>query len=142
MLSGAISCIGFSWLASPACTELEMLTMDWLGKMLCLPEHFLFSSEGPGGGVIQGTASEATLVALLSARARAVAEYMDAHPEEEVPHWGLFSRLVAYGSMQAHSSVERADLLAGVRMRPLESDADFSLRGETVKAAAKEDREH
>ena len=141
MLSGAISCIGFSWLASPACTELEMLTMDWLGKMLCLPEHFLFSSEGPGGGVIQGTASEATLVALLSARARAVAEYMDAHPEEEVAHGGLFSRLVAYGSKQAHSSVERAGLLAGVRMRLLESDADFSLRGETVEAAAKEDRE-
>ena len=93
MLSGAISCIGFSWLASPACTELEMLTMDWLGKMLSLPHHFLFSSEGPGGGVIQGTASEATLVALLSARARAVTDYMDANPEEEVAHGGLFSRL-------------------------------------------------
>ena len=141
MLSGAISCIGFSWLASPACTELEMLTMDWLGKMLNLPEHFLFSSEGPGGGVIQGTASEATLVALLSARARVVTEYMEAHPEEEVVHGGLFSRLVAYGSKQAHSSVERAGLLAGVRMRLLESDADFSLRGDTLEAAAKEDLE-
>ena len=141
MLSGAISCIGFSWLASPACTELEMLTMDWLGKMLSLPHHFLFSSEGPGGGVIQGTASEATLVALLSARARAVTDYMDANPEEEVAHGGLFSRLVAYGSKQAHSSVERAGLLAGVRMRLLEPDADFSLRGETVEAAAKEDLE-
>lgn len=32
-------------IASPACTELEMVTMDWLGKMLQLPEHFLFSSQ-------------------------------------------------------------------------------------------------
>ena len=46
--------------------------MDWLGKMLSLPSQFLFESGGPGGGVIQGTASEATLVALLSARAAAV----------------------------------------------------------------------
>ena len=53
MLSGAISCIGFSWLASPACTELEMLTMDWLGKMLNLPQEFLFENKGHGGGVIQ-----------------------------------------------------------------------------------------
>ncbi len=45
--------------------------MDWLGKMLNLPEQFLFSGQNScGGGVIQGTASEATLVALLSARAR------------------------------------------------------------------------
>ena len=53
ILSGAIACIGFSWIASPACTELEMVTMDWLGKMLNLPEEFLFESKGHGGGVIQ-----------------------------------------------------------------------------------------
>lgn len=40
-------------MASPACTELEMVMMDWLGKMLRLPEGFLFESGGPGGGVIQ-----------------------------------------------------------------------------------------
>ena len=53
MLSDAIGCIGFSWIASPACTELEMVMMDWLGKMLQLPEEFLFSGPGRGGGVIQ-----------------------------------------------------------------------------------------
>ena len=47
--------------------------MDWLGKMLNLPDQFLFSGQNSrGGGVIQGTASEATLVALLSARARTI----------------------------------------------------------------------
>lgn len=40
-------------MASPACTELEAQMMDWLGKMLGLPEVFLNCSEGPGGGVIQ-----------------------------------------------------------------------------------------
>ncbi len=38
ILSDAIACIGFSWIASPACTELEMAMMNWLGKMLQLPE--------------------------------------------------------------------------------------------------------
>jgi len=38
-------------IASPACTELEMVTMDWLAKLLHLPEDFL--STGKGGGVIQ-----------------------------------------------------------------------------------------
>ena len=39
--------------SSPACTELEVVTLDWLGKMLQLPEQFLACSGGPGGGVIQ-----------------------------------------------------------------------------------------
>jgi len=54
MLSGAIGCMGFSWIASPACTELEVVMLDWLGKMLQLPSSFLSSgSNGVGGGVIQ-----------------------------------------------------------------------------------------
>ena len=55
ILSGAIACFGFSWIASPACTELEMVTLDWLAKMLQLPSDFLFQSKGHGGGVIQVT---------------------------------------------------------------------------------------
>jgi hypothetical protein len=40
-------------IASPACTELEVVMMDWLGKMLDLPKEFLASTGGKGGGVIQ-----------------------------------------------------------------------------------------
>ena len=40
-------------IASPACTELEVVMLDWLGKMLELPKEFLASSGGKGGGVIQ-----------------------------------------------------------------------------------------
>lgn len=52
ILSAGIACIGFSWIASPACTELEAIVMDWLAKALNLPEFFL--STGNGGGIIQG----------------------------------------------------------------------------------------
>jgi glutamate/tyrosine decarboxylase-like PLP-dependent enzyme len=47
--------------SSPACTELETITMNWLGKMIGLPDSFLHTKNGKGGGVIQTTASEATL---------------------------------------------------------------------------------
>ncbi|XP_038849138.1 aromatic-L-amino-acid decarboxylase-like isoform X5 [Salvelinus namaycush] len=60
MLSGAIGCIGFSWAASPACTELETVMMDWLGKMLKLPEDFIAGTHGQGGGVIQFCATLGT----------------------------------------------------------------------------------
>lgn len=53
ILSSAIGCIGFSWIASPACTELEVITCNWLGKLLGLPDEFLNHSNGTGGGVIQ-----------------------------------------------------------------------------------------
>ena len=115
MLSDAIGCIGFSWIASPACTELEMVMMDWLGKMLDLPEEFLFSGPGQGGGVIQGTASEATLVALLSAKAKFVQEFKQSESGQNEDMVTEFkSKLVAYASAQAHSSVERAGLLGNL----------------------------
>ena len=70
--------------------------MDWLGKMLDLPPEFLASSGGKGGGVIQGTASEATLVALLSAKSRTLAKLKQDNPEVDVNSFA--GRLVAYTS--------------------------------------------
>lgn len=72
--------------------------MDWLGKMLQLPDFYLASSKGLGGGVIQGTASEAVLVALLSARNKTIHEMKQEHPD-----WSehlIRSKLVAYCSEQ------------------------------------------
>ncbi|XP_010006651.1 PREDICTED: aromatic-L-amino-acid decarboxylase isoform X5 [Chaetura pelagica] len=60
MLSGGIGCMGFSWAASPACTELETVMLDWLGKMINLPEEFLAGNSGQGGGVIQFCATLGT----------------------------------------------------------------------------------
>ena len=119
-------------IASPACTELEMQMMDWLAGMLNLPDHFLFSSGGKGGGVIQGTASEATLVALLAARNKVWAQNSN---KTELLH-----KLVAYTSDQSHSSVERAGLLGAVKITPLPTDKNLSLRGSTLSDQIKKDR--
>lgn len=46
MLSSGLGIVGFSWAASPSCTELETIVLDWLGKMINLPKAFLpFSDE-------------------------------------------------------------------------------------------------
>ena len=63
MLTATLGAQCMSWQTSPAATELEQVTMGWLSRMLDLPPGFT--------GVIQDTASTATLVALLSARERA-----------------------------------------------------------------------
>ncbi|XKL61071.1 hypothetical protein PGB90_008128 [Kerria lacca] len=138
MLSDAIACIGFSWIASPACTELEVVMLDWLGKMIALPKEFLACSGGKGGGVIQGTASEATLVALLGAKARIIEKIKKENPE--ISDNDIVSKLVAYASEQAHSSVERAGLLGGVCFRCLPTDNEYKLRGSTLEEAIQEDR--
>ncbi|XP_064648973.1 aromatic-L-amino-acid decarboxylase-like [Lineus longissimus] len=138
MLSDAIGCIGFSWASSPSCTELEVVMMDWLGKMLNLPEAFL--SGGKGGGVIQGTASEATLVALLAARFKIIHEQLEKNPD--LTKADIMGKLVAYYSEQAHSSVERAGLLGMVKMTAIPSDEEESMRGEALEAAIARDKEN
>src|ERR1700692_2384942 len=68
LLSSGFGVQGMLWATSPACTELETHVLDWLVQMLALPRKFL--SSGTGGGVIQDTASSASLCALLAARDR------------------------------------------------------------------------
>ena len=63
MLTATMGAQGMSWATSPAATELEQVVMDWLRQMIGLPPAY--------AGVIQDTASTATLVALLTARERA-----------------------------------------------------------------------
>uniref|UniRef100_A0AAY4DQP5 Aromatic-L-amino-acid decarboxylase n=1 Tax=Denticeps clupeoides TaxID=299321 RepID=A0AAY4DQP5_9TELE len=139
MLSGAIGCIGFSWAASPACTELETVMLDWLGKMLKLPQEFIAGTSGKGGGGhTGGTASEATLVALLAARSRKVKQIRSEEPD--LSEAQVISRLVAYASDQAHSSVERAGLIGGMRMRKIPTDEKFAVRGEALRRAIEEDK--
>lgn len=138
MLCGAIGCIGFSWAASPACTELETVMMDWLGKMLELPEAFLAGRAGEGGGVIQGSASEATLVALLAARTKVIRRLQAASPE--LTPASIMDKLVAYSSDQAHSSVERAGLIGAVRLKAIPSDGSFAMRASALREALDRDK--
>lgn len=138
MLSGAIGCIGFSWAASPACTELETVMMDWLGKMLQLPEAFLAEKAGEGGGVIQGSASEATLISLLAARAKVTRRLQAASPG--LTEAAILEKLVAYSSDQAHSSVERAGLIGGVTLKAIPSDGKFAMRASALQEALERDK--
>src|SRR6516162_4817479 len=69
LISASLAIQGMLWATSPACTELEAHMLDWLVDMLGLPAKF--KSDSAGGGVIQDTASSATLCALLAARERA-----------------------------------------------------------------------
>ncbi|XP_040458048.1 histidine decarboxylase isoform X2 [Falco naumanni] len=125
--------------SSPACTELEMNVMDWLAKMLGLPDKFLHHHpDSVGGGVLQSTVSESTLVALLAARKNKILEMKLSEPDTDES--SLNSRLIAYASDQAHSSVEKAGLISLVKIKFLPVDENFSLRGETLKKAIAEDR--
>ncbi|KAG2470480.1 DCHS decarboxylase, partial [Polypterus senegalus] len=139
MLADAMNCLGFTWASSPACTELEMNVMDWLAKMLGLPDHFLHHHpDSKGGGVLQSTVSESTLIAFLSARKAKILDLKKSEPDVEESV--LNARLIAYASDQAHSSVEKAGLISLLKVRFLPTDGRFSLRGETLKAAINEDR--
>uniref|UniRef100_A0A182RHD3 Histidine decarboxylase n=1 Tax=Anopheles funestus TaxID=62324 RepID=A0A182RHD3_ANOFN len=138
MLADAINCLGFTWASSPACTELESIVMNWLGKMIGLPDMFLhLPGISMGGGVIQTTASEATLVCLLAGRTVAIRRFHEHTPGLQDAE--INARLVAYCSDQAHSSVEKAALIGLVRMRFIESDDQLSLRGDALRDAIEED---
>lgn len=113
--------------------------MNWLGKMIGLPDEFLHNTQkdSPGGGVIQTTASESTLVCLLAGRTQAIRRFHERSPglqDSEVN-----ALLVAYCSDQAHSSVEKAALIGLVRMRYVEADDELVLRGPALREAIQND---
>ncbi|XP_052870524.1 histidine decarboxylase-like, partial [Anopheles cruzii] len=138
MLADGINCLGFTWASSPACTELEIIVMNWLGKMIGLPDDFLhLTPNSKGGGVIQTTASEATLVSLLAGRTQAIQRFHDHTPGLNDAE--INAKLVAYTSDNAHSSVEKAALIGLVRMRFIEPDERLSLRGAPLQEAIEED---
>ncbi|HYT31089.1 MAG TPA: aminotransferase class V-fold PLP-dependent enzyme, partial [Thermoanaerobaculia bacterium] len=133
LLSAGLGVQGMLWATSPACTELETHVLDWLAKMLALPEKF--QSTSSGGGVIQDTASSSALCALLAARERSTG----GKSNEE----GCDGRLTAYTSTQAHSSIEKAIRVAGLgvaNLRSIEVDADFAMRPEALARGISEDR--
>jgi aromatic-L-amino-acid decarboxylase len=133
LLSAGLGVQGMLWATSPACTELETHVLDWVAEMLALPEAF--SSKGSGGGVIQDTASSASLCALLAARERATSYVSNDR--------GCDGRLVAYTSSHAHSSIEKAVKIAGLgreNLRLIAVDEHFAMRPDALGAQIKQDR--
>jgi len=135
LVSAGLGVQGMLWATSPACTELETHVLDWLVDMLGLPAKF--KSTEAGGGVIQDSASSASLCALLAARERATGFETNEH--------GCDGRLVAYTSNQAHSSIEKAVKIAGLGrqrgLRLIDVDDRYAMRPDALAAQIKRDRQ-
>jgi len=133
LLSSGFGVQGMLWATSPACTELETHVLDWLVPLLGLPQKFLSSSTG--GGVIQDTASSASLCALLAGRERATQYQSNAR--------GCDGKLVAYCSTQTHSSVEKAVKVAGLgasNLRAIAVDEKFAMRADALAQQIAQDK--
>lgn len=143
LYSSALSGACFNWICSPAVTELETIVLDWLAKALGLPACFLSTGPTRGGGVIQGSASEAVLTAMVAAR--------DKYLRETTPPGGgddddavaiKRSRMVALATTATHSSARKAALILGVRFRaiPVREEDGYALTGPALAAALAECR--
>jgi aromatic-L-amino-acid decarboxylase len=121
--------VGLNWAASPALTELEEVTADWFRQMVGLGSEW--------SGVIQDTASTASLVALLCARERATG-----HSQLRGGLQAETSPVTVYSSEQNHSSVEKAALLAGFgreNLRLIATDENHALKVDALQAAIERD---
>jgi aromatic-L-amino-acid/L-tryptophan decarboxylase len=124
MVAAALGMQGMLWSTGPVCTELETHVLDWLVDLLALPAAW--RSDGTGGGVIQGSASDAALCAIVAARHRVPA---GAGP------------LVAYCSTETHSSIAKDARVAGVpHLRLIEVDEARAMRPDRLREAMAADR--
>jgi aromatic-L-amino-acid decarboxylase len=101
LLSAAMNQVALHWRASPASTELELRTVDWVRQLLGLPDGW--------HGHIEDTASTSTLAALIAAR-------------------HVTGRDVVVCSEHAHSSVEKAARMLGMELRKAEVDGELRMR--------------
>jgi aromatic-L-amino-acid/L-tryptophan decarboxylase len=112
-VSTGLGVLGLSWQSSPALTELEEVTTDWMRQMVGL--------SGAWQGVIQDTASTCTLLALICAREK--------------------GGDVIYVSGHSHSSVNKAAMLAGFKhVQVIENDQQFAMNATALERRILEDR--
>lgn len=140
LYSAAFTAPAFNWICSPAVTELETIVLDWLAKLFNLPPSYQSSSHG--GGVIQGSASEAIVTVMVAARDKYLRETTAHLSGIELEDAIAYKRgkLVALGSEAAHSSTHKAALIAGVRYRsvPVTKADNFAMKGETLEEVLKQ----
>jgi aromatic-L-amino-acid decarboxylase len=105
LLAASLNSVAFLWRTSPASTELEAVTLDWVAQLLGLPRGW--------HGHIEDTASTSTIAALAAARE-------------------VTGRNVVVCSEHAHSSVDKAAKLLGLELRKTPADDEFRLRGEAL----------
>jgi aromatic-L-amino-acid/L-tryptophan decarboxylase len=131
-LTAALNVNAMLWRTSPAATELEQVTLDWIRQMLGLAPGWF--------GIITDTASISTLLALAAAR--------EAQPDLAVRTRGLAGRrdlpvLRVYASEQAHSSVDKAAITLGFghdNVVHVPVDGEWRMRPDALAAAITHDR--
>ncbi len=130
LVTAGLAVNGMMWATSPVATEMETVVLDWLVELLGLPARFRSDSEG--GGVIQDSASSATLCALLAARERAIRG------------GAVLADLCVYTSVEAHSSVQKGARVAGFapeHTRLIAADDNFAMDVTALESAVRADRE-
>jgi aromatic-L-amino-acid decarboxylase len=128
-VSTGLGVIGLAWQSSPALTEVEEITTDWMRQMLGLSTAW--------SGVINDTASTGTLVALLCARERASTYSLARGGLQGEPQ-----PLIVYASAHSHSSVEKAALMAGfgkTHVRIVPHDTSYAMRPESLEQMLTDD---
>ena len=130
MMTAAMGVQGMKWETSPAAAELEQKVMEWLRDAIGLPAEF--------EGAIQDSASTSTLVSILTAREK-VTDY--SVNEEGLEGKGTFR---VYGSLETHSSIERAVKVAGLGRRNLVKvpvDEAYRMKPEELESSIRQDLE-
>jgi len=133
LLSAAFDNKAMLWRTSPASTELEEVTLDWLRQMMGL--------DGGMSGIIYDTASVSSLHAIAAAREGV---------EQRIREEGMSGRtdlplLRVYISEHAHSSIEKAVITLGLGQRGLRKipvDSEFRMDVRALEAAIEEDKAH
>ncbi|HLE63530.1 MAG TPA: pyridoxal-dependent decarboxylase, partial [Pyrinomonadaceae bacterium] len=131
LLSAAFDNKAMLWRTSPASTELEEVTLDWLRQMMGLDAGLT--------GIIYDTASVSSMHALAAAREGT---------ERRIREDGMSGRpdlplLRVYVSEQSHSSIEKGVITLGLGqrgMRKIPTDSEFRMRPEALRAAVDEDK--
>ena len=129
MLTATLGAQCMLWQTSPAATEMETRMMQWLASMIDLPKKF--------SGVIQDSASSATLCALLTAREKATS-----WKTNELGFMTISRKLIVYTSEEAHSSTEKGAKIAGFgkdNIRFIPTDNKFSMCANALRKEIQSD---
>ncbi|MFH1964845.1 MAG: aminotransferase class I/II-fold pyridoxal phosphate-dependent enzyme [Acidobacteriota bacterium] len=131
---GELLCAGLNvnamlWKTCPSSTELEQTVMEWLRKLVGLPDDFW--------GISYDTASVSTMHAIAAAR-----EMVPGLNARQNGLCGSGKKLRLYISDQTHSSVEKSAIILGIGLdgvRKIPSDSEFRMDTELLESAIKED---
>lgn len=128
-LAGSMAAQCMLWQTSPAATEIEERMVDWLRQSVGLPNHYK--------GVLQDTASSATLCAILTMREKALA-----WQGNQKGLSGL-TQVRVYASSQTHSSIDKAIWVSGIgqdNLVKIETDDQHAMQLAALKKAIHDDR--